>query len=459
MNSYTTLRASLVLLLTWLCALTPRAALAIDEATRKALNHMVDTEVVATGITNPRVIAAMRSTPRAEFTPPTMRAYAYFDMAVPLGQGQSVSPPFVVAYMTEQLDPQPGDKVLEIGTGSGYQAAVLSPLAKDVYSIEIKEFLGKQAAETLKRLNYKNVHTKIADGYKGWPEHAPFDRIIVTCSPEQVPQALVDQLREGGRLIVPVGERFQQTLYRFDKVNGKLKAQPLEATMFVPMTGQAERERVVKPDGAKPAIINGGFEQIAAATGFPEGWYYLRDGKVVADPHAPEGENVITFDNNVPGRSARVLQAFAIDGRAVAQLEVSLKVRAKKVVAGDHPEQLPRYVICFFNEERAPIGEGAVGGWTGTFNWREQKGTIRVPPQTRMAICWLGLLGSTGEISFDDVAFKAIAPNRNVIQPAPADVFEDAAADGKRAAGKPAAGKLAPANPATPLKDRAVAPK
>ncbi len=171
-------------------------------------------------------------------------------MALPIGNGQSISPPLVVANMTEQLDPQPADRVLEIGTGSGYQAAVLSPLVRDVYTIEIQEALGKRADALLQRLGYKNVHRRIGDGYQGWPEAAPFDKIIVTCSPEQVPPALVEQLREGGRLIVPVGERFQQNLYLFRKTDGKLVGQALEPTMFVPMTGNAERQRLVKPDGA-----------------------------------------------------------------------------------------------------------------------------------------------------------------------------------------------------------------
>ena len=124
--------------------------------------------------------------------------------------------------MTESIDPQPKDKVLEIGTGSGYQAAVLSGLVQEVYSIEIVASLGKRAATTLKRLNYENVYTKVGDGYLGWPEHAPFDKIIVTCSPEKVPQALVHQLKEGGRMVIPVGERYQQTLYLFKKTGGKM---------------------------------------------------------------------------------------------------------------------------------------------------------------------------------------------------------------------------------------------
>ena len=162
--------------------------------------------------------------------------------------------------------------MLEIGTGSGYQAAVLSPLVKDVYSIEIVESLGKHAAQTLKRLKYTNVHTKIGDGYLGWPEHAPFDKIIVTCSPEKVPQALVDQLKEGGRMIVPVGERYQQVLYLFKKKDGKLINEALRPTLFVPMTGTAEDEREIKPDPLHPKLVNGGFEeQVGPAANRPAG--------------------------------------------------------------------------------------------------------------------------------------------------------------------------------------------
>ncbi len=295
-------------------ALAPLAQAQVTVSAFEARNRMVDEEIVDAGLKNARVIAAMRATPRHEFVALNERQFAYFDMALPIGEGQTISPPFIVAYMTEQLDPQPTDKVLEIGTGSGYQAAILSPLVKEVYSIEIKEALGKNAARTLKRLGYtsRNVFTKIGDGYQGWPEHAPFDKIIVTCSPENVPQALVDQLRDGGRLIVPLGERFQQTLYLFRKQGGKLVSEALRATLFVPMTGTAESERKVKPDPLNPALINGGFEETRTegSTEMPRGWHYLRQGKIVKDSLAPEGEHYVTFTNSEPGRGASGLASL-----------------------------------------------------------------------------------------------------------------------------------------------------
>ena len=168
----------------------------------RARDRMVDEEIVAAGVSHRGVIRAMRTTPRHEFVPLAQRRYAYLDMALPIGESQTISPPFVVAYMTELLDPKPGDKVLEIGTGSGYQAAVLSGLVREVYTIEIVEKLGRRAARTLKRLKYANVYAKIGDGYQGWPEKAPCDKILVTCSPERVPAPLVAQLKEGGRMVV-----------------------------------------------------------------------------------------------------------------------------------------------------------------------------------------------------------------------------------------------------------------
>ncbi|HEY4310792.1 MAG TPA: protein-L-isoaspartate(D-aspartate) O-methyltransferase [Pirellulales bacterium] len=371
----------------------------------KSLGRMVDEEVLGAGITNARVVQAMRITPRQEFVPLAERPNAFFDMALPIGCGQSISPPFVVATMTEHLDPQPTDTVLEIGTGSGYQAAVLSSLVRDVYTIEIQEPLGKRADEVFRRLGYKNVHCRVGDGYQGWPDAAPFDKIIVTCSPEKVPQPLVDQLREGGRLIVPVGERFQQTLYLFRKVDGKLVGQALEPTMFVPMTGTAERNRLIKPDSIHPTLVGGGFEKESPETHVPEGWYYLRHAKLESDSTAPEGKQVITFTNDTPGRSARALQALAVDGRVVSSLELSLWVRGREIQPGHAEYERPRLVMVFYGEDRRPVGQPAsFGDWMGTFPWREDSDSIAVPRDARMAIIWIGLHGATGEISFDVMA-------------------------------------------------------
>ena len=167
---------------------------------------------------------------------------AYEDGPLPIGYDQTISQPYVVAFMTEQLQPKPSDRVLEIGSGSGYQAAILAELVGEVYTIEIVEPLAKSAEATLQRLGYNNVHIKAGDGYKGWPEEAPFDAIIVTCAPEKVPQPLVDQLKDGGRMVIPVGERFAQQLYLLEKKNGQLKESVTLPVRFVPMLREAQKK-------------------------------------------------------------------------------------------------------------------------------------------------------------------------------------------------------------------------
>jgi protein-L-isoaspartate(D-aspartate) O-methyltransferase len=171
-----------------------------------------------------------------------VRADAYEDGPLPIGYEQTISQPFIVAFMTEQLRPKPSDRVLEIGSGSGYQAAILSDLVADVYTKDIVEPLAKTAEATLQRLGYKNVHIKVGDGYKGWPEEAPFDAIIVTCAPEKVPQPLVDQLKDSGRMVIPVGERFAQQLYLLEKKNGQLKESVTLPVRFVPMLREAQKK-------------------------------------------------------------------------------------------------------------------------------------------------------------------------------------------------------------------------
>ena len=205
--------------------------------------RMVRQQVAMRGVTDERVLAAMRKVPREQFVPEAIRDRSYSDGPLPIGYEQTISQPFVVALMTEKLQLKPADRVLEIGTGSGYQAAILGELAAEVYTIEIVEPLGKSAEATLRRLGYKNVHVKIGDGYKGWPEHAPYDAVIVTCAPDHVPLPLVEQTREGGRIIIPVGPAGAQNLYLLEKKDGRLKQRSVLPVRFVPMTGEAGRPR------------------------------------------------------------------------------------------------------------------------------------------------------------------------------------------------------------------------
>jgi len=310
--------------------------------------------------------------------------------------------------------------VLEIGTGSGYQAAVLSPLVKDVYTIEIVESLGKKAEQTLKRLKYNNVHVKVGDGYQGWPEHAPFNKIIVTCSPEKVPQPLVDELAEGGRMIIPVGERFEQMLYRYTKKDGKLVAEPLRPTLFVPMTGTAEAGREVQPDPLNPKIFNGGFEELAGTEDEPRGWYYCRQMKVVSEDArgeaqragkgsgAPEGKRYLSFTNDTPGRMSRALQGFAVDGKKIGQIEISAMIRGRDIGQGRTVDELPQISLTFYDDNWAIIGRTFAGPYRGTFDWKRVTDKRVIPLKASKCIMHVGLLGGTGEFDIDDVSIRAI---------------------------------------------------
>jgi len=200
-----------------------------------ALAGMVERETGRSGI-DPRVLAVMAKVPRHEFVPPLQRRSAYRNRPLSIGSGQTISQPFIVALMTDLLQLEPDDKVLEIGTGCGYQAAVLAELAADVYSIEIVESLGKRAAETLERIGYAKVHTRIGDGYEGWAEHAPYDAIIVTAAPDHVPPALIEQLKPGGRLVVPVGHLFQELMVITKNADGSTSRKDIVPVQFVPLT-------------------------------------------------------------------------------------------------------------------------------------------------------------------------------------------------------------------------------
>lgn len=198
-------------------------------------NSMVRTQVQARGIRDQGTLEAMRAVPRHLYVPFAQRRNAYQDRPLPIGYGQTISQPYIVAYMTEIVNPKPGDKMLEIGTGSGYQAAILAEIIETVYTIEIVKPLGEQAKKLLET-QYENVHVKIADGYHGWPEHAPFDAIVVTAAAEYIPPPLVEQLKEGGKMIIPVGSPFQvqQLMLVEKKEGGKISTRSLMPVRFVP---------------------------------------------------------------------------------------------------------------------------------------------------------------------------------------------------------------------------------
>ncbi len=201
---------------------------------------MMEGQIVARGIKDTRVLAALRDTPRHEFVPEALRDQAYQDHPLPIGFGQTISQPYIVALMSEVLELGGDEIVLEIGTGSGYQAAVLGRLAKEVYTIEIVPELGERAERDLARLGFLNVHVRVGDGYQGWPEHAPFDAIIVTAAPQQVPQPLVDQLAVGGRMVLPVG-RWNQELVLLRRTSKGIEREKLIDVRFVPMVGEAQQ--------------------------------------------------------------------------------------------------------------------------------------------------------------------------------------------------------------------------
>jgi len=202
-------------------------------------DEMVDRQIAARGVVDPRVLAALRAVPRHLFVPATLAAFAYEDRPLPIGHRQTISQPYIVAAMTEAIRPEPGDRVLEIGTGSGYQAAVLARLVAHVYSIEIVEALGERARSVLADIGCDNVSVRIGDGFSGWPEEAPFDAIVVTAAPDEIPRPLLEQLAEGGRLVIPVGDTDQELRLVTRTASGDT-IEDLMPVRFVPMTGRAQ---------------------------------------------------------------------------------------------------------------------------------------------------------------------------------------------------------------------------
>jgi len=205
--------------------------------------NMVENQIVSRGVTDNLVLKAMRSVPRHKFVPVSLQGYAYEDYPLPIGEEQTISQPYIVALMTELLMLKGNEKVMEIGTGSGYQAAVLAEIVDSVYTIEIIPSLAEQSKVRLQKMGYKNIHVRCGDGYKGWKEKSPFDGIIVTAAPRHVPQPLLEQLKSGGRLVIPVGEFYQELLLITKTRTGEIKQQSIIPVRFVPMTGEAEDKK------------------------------------------------------------------------------------------------------------------------------------------------------------------------------------------------------------------------
>jgi protein-L-isoaspartate(D-aspartate) O-methyltransferase len=219
----------------WAASSPPGAPFATERET------MVRTQIEARGVKDAAVLDALRRVPRHEFVPAGVRAQAYADHPLPIGERQTISQPYIVGFMSELLQVERGHRVLEIGTGSGYQAAVLAELGAEVYTIEIVEKLAATARAVLQRLGYEKIRVRAGDGYQGWPDAAPFDRIIVTAAPPQVPQPLIDQLKPGGRLVVPEGVHDQDLVLYTKTADGKLRRERVLPVRFVPMTGRAQK--------------------------------------------------------------------------------------------------------------------------------------------------------------------------------------------------------------------------
>lgn len=216
-----------------------------EETFMVSRQKMIEVDIAGRGVVNPGVLDAMRNVPRHKFVPDEFMDRAYADHPLPIGMGQTISQPYIVAAMTELIDPRPEHVVFEVGTGSGYQAAVLAGLVRHVYTVEIVPELGEQAAGRLKALGYSNVTVRVGDGYAGWPEHSPFDSIIVTCGAEEVPPPLIEQLKPGGKMVIPVGSshKVQELLVIEKDSAGGISRRSVMPVRFVPMTGEGQHKR------------------------------------------------------------------------------------------------------------------------------------------------------------------------------------------------------------------------
>jgi protein-L-isoaspartate(D-aspartate) O-methyltransferase len=250
MSSVECLRLLLALaaLVAGMTVAAPPAAAGGGDAWAELRRRMVDEQIRSRDVDRPDVLRAMGEVPRHLFVPAPQRSESYDDHPLPIGKGQTISQPYIVALMTALLDLGPDSKVLEIGTGSGYHAAVLSRVAGQVYSMEIVDDLGRQARQTLERLGYRNVQVRIGDGYKGWPEQAPFDAIVLTAAPPRIPQPLLDQLKPGGRMVLPVGRFWQDLLLVTKRADGTIEQRKVLPVRFVEMTGEVRDRAGLTPD-------------------------------------------------------------------------------------------------------------------------------------------------------------------------------------------------------------------
>lgn len=370
-----------------------------------ARDELIERVIIPGGVSDQRVLEAVRLTPRHRYVPQELRAQAYLDRALPIGEAQTISSPYIVAVMTEALDPQPTDKVLEIGTGSGYQASVLAPLVDQVYSIEIVEDLARRTQRLLEGLGYTNIHTRIGDGYLGWPEAAPFDKIIVTCSPSAVPQPLVDQLKEGGLMAIPVGTTYQQLLHIFRKRDGQLEQVSVRPTLFVPMTGTADEQR--GDAMAVPLeIVNGDFETLPDSGDYIPGWYYEFNAAVVEDPESPAGPRCIEFRSDRPESPNLILQGFRCDAREHPKVILSGAVKCENIQVGKEADWLPKISLRMLDENREVLGYYWLGNFSGTHPWQTQAREFKLHPRCREAIIQIGLFGATGTARFDGIEIR-----------------------------------------------------
>lgn len=398
-----------------------------------AAKFFVENELVLQdGLENDLVLSAMMRIPREKFLPQNKKSGAYRDVAIPIGCSRMDYSPYITAYCISQLDPAPDDKVLEIGTGCGYASAVLSLLVREVHTVEFHATLSKKANQSLKKIGIKNVYGKIGDGFQGCPEQAPFDKIIVWGAVEDIPESLIDQLKEGGRMVVSVGEKYQQTLYLCRKKNGELKKETLPPTFFTSMPGEAESRRILLADPKNPSILGGDFEHYYGETRLPYGWYHVKNARILQGPDAPNGTNYMRFEVEpeytivhdphemedsygeppeqfVPSaeKTAQIVQSFAIDGKTVSRVKFGVFLRAENIQPLD-PQNPPKgtIVLAFYGEDREVLQCVQLASVYGSFNWKPFSTEIPVPRKTLEADLYIGLFQNAGRLDIDAVSLE-----------------------------------------------------